>query len=85
MVWWILWLALLTILSYLTDVGVISFMQVWRIPVLNASPLSLLILLATAGLLVRTLWMRRRGEKEKMVKRIEDLEKKLDVLSLEKK
>lgn len=77
MVWWVFGLAFLAILSYLTDVGTIVFLQNLRVPLLNASLLSLLILLCSAGLLARMLWMQRRGEKEILQERIFFLEKEL--------
>ena len=77
MIGWILFLALLAILSYLTDVGVISFLKNLQVPFLNASLLSVLILLGSAGLLVRMLWMRKRAEKERLQERIQILENEL--------
>jgi len=79
MVWWVLFLAVLSILSYLTDVGLLTWLSV-RVPFLNASLLSVLILLAAAGVLVRILWMRKRGRREEMARRIDSLEKKLRIL-----
>jgi hypothetical protein len=84
MIWWVLGLAVLSILSYLTDLEVISFLN-FRVPVLQASLLSLFILLAVLGLLYRILWMKRKGEKEQMRKRIQELEGKLATLASEKK
>ena len=75
MIWWVVALAVLTILSYLTDLGVTSFMQTLRIPFLNASLLSLLILLCTAGILGRMIFMAKKGEKESLKEKIDDLEK----------
>jgi hypothetical protein len=80
MIWWVLGLAVLSVLSYLSDVGVIS-LQGLRVPFLNASPLSVLILLAAAGILVRMLWLKRRGRREFMEKKIRDLEDKLAALA----
>jgi len=77
MIWWVLVLAVLTILSYLSDVGVIAFLQNLRVPGLNASLLSILILLCMAGILGRMRWMSRKGEKESLVNRIKELEEKL--------
>jgi hypothetical protein len=37
MIWWVLVLAVLTILSYLADAGVWTLLQDIRIPLLNAS------------------------------------------------
>jgi len=76
MVWWVLFLAVLSILSYLTDVGMMTWLSV-RVPFLNASLLSVLILLAAAGVLVRILWMRKKGRREEMARRIDSLERKL--------
>ncbi len=80
MILWVLALAILTILSYLSDVGIITFMRTLRIPFLNASLLSILILLCTAGILGRMLLMARRGEKESLRERIIELEKNLKTL-----
>ncbi len=79
MVWWVLFLAVLSILSYLTDVGILTWLSV-RVPFFNASLLSVLILLAAAGVLVRILWMRKKGRREEMARRIDSLEKKLRLL-----
>jgi pheromone shutdown protein TraB len=79
MVWWVLFLAVLSILSYLADVGVLPWLSV-RVPFLSASLLSVLILLSAAGILARVLTMRRRGRREEMEKRIRELEKKLAAL-----
>ncbi len=74
MTWWILFLTVLTILSYLSDVGVLKFLQDIRIPFLHASLLSVLLLLCTLGILVRMLWMRKKGEKEALLSRLAQLE-----------
>jgi cytochrome c oxidase subunit IV len=79
MIWWVLGLAVLSILSYLSDVGVIN-LQGMRVPFLNASLLSVLILLAAAGILSRMLYMKRKGRREKLQQRIQDLESKLAAL-----
>jgi spore maturation protein SpmA len=77
MIWWVCFMVILSVLSYLNDTGVMSFLQNVRIPFLHASVLSLLILLGTAGILIRMLWMRRRGEKEGLQERVKRLEKEL--------
>lgn len=64
MIWWVCFMVILSVFSYLNDTGVMSFLQNVRIPFLHASVLSLLILLGTAGILIRMLWM-RRGERRK--------------------
>ncbi|MDH4272148.1 MAG: hypothetical protein OEW18_09250 [Candidatus Aminicenantes bacterium] len=76
MIWWVLGLAVLSILSYLSDVGVVDLQRL-RVPFLNASLLSVLILLAAAGILARMLWMKKRGRREQLEKKIQDLEGKL--------
>ncbi|HUU37110.1 MAG TPA: hypothetical protein VMW46_02765 [Candidatus Desulfaltia sp.] len=76
MIWWVLSLAVLSILSYLSDVGVVD-LQDLRVPFLNASLLSVLILLAAAGILARMLWMKKRGRREQLERKIRDLEGKL--------
>ena len=77
MIWWVCFMVILTVLSYLNDTGVISFLGNVRIPFLDASLLSFLILVGTAGILIRMLWMRRRGEKEGLKERVKRLEKEL--------
>ncbi len=76
MIWWILVLAVLTILSYLADAGVWTLLQDIRIPLLNASLLSVLLLLCTLGILIRILYKKNRGEKEKLRSMVDDLERK---------
>jgi hypothetical protein len=83
MIWWVFGLVVLSILSYLSDVGVVDLHNL-RVPFLNASLLSVLILLAAAGILARMLWMKRRGRREQLEKRIRDLEGKLALFGSEK-
>ena len=80
MIWWVLLLVVITILSYLSDVGVITFLQDWRVPFLNASALSILILLCLIGLLVRMMRMSKKGEKEALREKVRQLEKELSGL-----
>ena len=80
MVWWVFALVIVTILSYLSDVGAITFMQDWKVPFLNASVLSILILLCLIGLLVRMMRMSKKGEKETLKEKIKELEKKITEL-----
>lgn len=77
MIWWVGFMVILTVLSYLNDTGVISFLQNIRIPFLGASLLSFLILVGTAGILVRMLWKMKRGEKENLHEKIKKLEEEL--------
>mgnify|MGYP005855079995 CR=1 FL=1 len=83
MIWWVLGLAVLSILSYLSDVGVVDLRGL-RVPFLNASLVSVLILLAAAGILARMLHMKKKGRKEELQKRIQDLESKLAALASQK-
>lgn len=76
MIWWILVLAVLTILSYLADSGVWTLLQDIRIPLLHASLLSVLLLLCTLGILIRMLHKKNRGEKEKLRALVDRLEQK---------
>ena len=76
MIWWVLVLAVLTILSYLADAGVWTLLQDIRVPLLNASLLSVLLLLCTLGILIRMLTMRNRGEKERLRSMVHQLEQK---------
>jgi predicted ABC-type exoprotein transport system permease subunit len=76
MIWWVLVLAVLTILSYLADAGVWTLLQDIRVPLLNASLLSVLLLLCTLGILIRMLHMRNRGEKERLRSMVHQVEQK---------
>jgi hypothetical protein len=84
MAWWVLALAVLSVLSYLSDVGVMTWLNL-KVPFLNASLLSVLILLAAAGGLARMLSMKKKGQRELMAKKIQDLEAKLAALASLKK
>jgi len=80
MIWWALILGVLAILSYLSDAGILSFFHDLRVPFLNASIISILILFCLAGLLGRMLRMAKKGEKESLRKRIHELEQEMRVL-----
>ncbi len=84
MIWWVFALTFLSILSYLSDVGVLTFLNI-RVPVINASLLSLFILLSALGLLSRIFYRKRNGQREKMEKRLQELEGKLAALASMKK
>jgi spore maturation protein SpmA len=77
MIWWVGFMVILTVLSYLNDTGVISFLKNVRIPFLDASLLSFLILVGTVGILIRMLLKKRRGEKEGLKERVKRLEQEL--------
>ncbi|TET69155.1 MAG: hypothetical protein E3J56_10130 [Candidatus Aminicenantes bacterium] len=80
MAYWVLILAVVTILSYLSDVGILPFLENLRIPFLNASIFSILILLCMIGVLGRMLKKAKKGEKESLKKRILELEKELNTI-----
>ena len=80
MAYWILILAVVTILSYLSDVGILPFLENLRIPFLNASIVSILILLCMIGVLGRMLQKAKKGEKESLKERILELEKELNTV-----
>ena len=82
MIWWIFALAAVTIISYLTDVGVLPFLKDIRVPLLDASIVSVLLLLCMLGILGRMLSMSRKGQKESLEKRIQELEKELSALKV---
>ncbi len=77
MIWWVFFLVILTVLSYLNDTGVVTVLENVRIPFLHASLLSFLILICAAGILLRLLWKKKKGEKEGLRERIVRLEKEL--------
>lgn len=80
MIWWVFLLVVVTSLSYLSDVGALTFLQDWRIPFLNASLTSVLILLCLIGLLARMMKMSKKGEKEALREKVKQLEKELSDL-----
>ena len=80
MVWWVFLMVIITCLSYLADLGFLAFMQEWRVPLLNASLLSVLLLLCLVGLLSRMMQMSKKGEKEALREKISQLEKELSDL-----
>ena len=80
MIWWVLLMVVITCLSYLSDVGLLAFMQEWKVPFLNASLLSVLLLLCLIGLLARMMKMSKKGEKEALREKVKQLEKELSNL-----
>ncbi len=80
MIWWVLALAVVAILSYLADVGVLTFLQHIKVPILNVSTLSILILLCMLGILLRMLRKSKAGIKESLADKIKELERELSTL-----
>jgi heme/copper-type cytochrome/quinol oxidase subunit 2 len=77
---WALLLAILTILSYLSDIGVFSVLKTWRVPFINASLMSFLILLIMIAMLVRILIKLKKREREALGAKVLELEKELKAL-----
>ena len=78
MIWWILILAVITFFSYLSDVDVFRWVQDVRVPGLNASILSIWLLLCMIGALARLLHKVKEGEKESLALRIMELERRVN-------
>lgn len=74
---WIIFLTILLCLSYLADVGILSFLRDLRVPFLYASLTSVLLLLCLIGIYARILKMTREGRNEFLEKRVEELDAKL--------
>jgi len=83
MIWWILFLTVLTILSYLADIGAWTYLMDLKVPFLHASALSVLLLLCTLGILVRMMSKRRAGEKELLRSKVTQLEREVGVKKTE--
>jgi hypothetical protein len=77
MIVWVIVLTVLAVLSYLSDVGVLPFLQDLRIPFLNASIMSILLLLCAAAMLIRVLVKMKQREKEALGTKITALETEL--------
>lgn len=77
MILWVVILAVLTILSYLSDIGVLPFLKDLRIPFLNASIMSILLLVCAAAMLIRILLKIKQKEKEMLGTKITALEREL--------
>ena len=80
MIWWVFVLVVVTILSYLSDVGVFTFLQDWRVPIFNSSFKSIQILLCLIGLFARMMRIAKIGEKEALREKVSQLEKELSDL-----
>ncbi len=77
MIVWVIILAVLATLSYLSDIGVLPFLQDLRIPFLNASIMSVLLLLCAVAMLIRILLKMKQKEKEMLGTKITALEEEL--------
>ena len=77
MIVWAFVVVVMSILSYLADVGVISILDL-RIPVLGASLMSAVLLLCGLGMMGRIKYMVSKGEKENLLDKVKKLEKRLE-------
>jgi uncharacterized BrkB/YihY/UPF0761 family membrane protein len=77
MIVWVIILTVLAVLSYLSDIGVLPFLQDLRIPFLNASIMSVLLLLCAVVMLIRILLKIKQKEKEMLGTKITALEEEL--------
>ncbi|MFH0796390.1 MAG: hypothetical protein V2A65_04950 [Candidatus Omnitrophota bacterium] len=82
MIVWALIVVAVAILSYLGDVGVNTLIFNKRVPLpgftCNPSLASVLLMLCGLGMMGRIKYMMKKGGKEKLRERVQELEKKLE-------
>ncbi len=76
MLWWVLFLLVLVILSFLSQLGILFTMQI-KSPYLVVTIINIMILGCIVGVVVRILKMMKRKEKETLILKIKELEEKL--------
>ena len=76
MLWWVLFLLVLVILSYLSQLGILFTMQI-ESPYLVATIINIMILGCIVGVVVRILKRTRKKEKETLILKVKELEEKL--------
>ncbi len=76
MLWWVLFLLVLVILSYLSQLGILFTMQI-KSPYLVATIVNIMILGCIVGVVVRILKRTRKKEKETLILKVKELEEKL--------
>ncbi len=76
MLWWVLFLLVLVILSFLAQLDVLLTMQM-KSPYLVATIINIMILSCIVGVVVRILKRMRGKEKETLILKIKELEEKL--------
>jgi Kef-type K+ transport system membrane component KefB len=79
MLWWTVILIVLVVLSFISQLGILFSLQV-KFPVLSALFLNILILASLVAVLYRILTKRKKGEKEVLLKKIQDLEQEVETL-----
>ena len=83
MLWWVLFLLVLVILSYLSQLGILFTMQI-KSPYLVATIINIMILSCIVGVVVRILKRTRKKEKETLFLKVKELEEKLKAKEEEK-
>ncbi len=76
MLWWVLFLLVLVILSFLSQLGILFTMQI-ESPYLVATIINIMILGCIVGVVARILKRMRKKEKETLLLKIKELEEKL--------
>ncbi len=76
MLLWVLFLLVLVILSYLSQLGILFTMQI-KSPYLVATIINIMILSCIVGVVVRILKRTRKKEKETLILKVKELEEKL--------
>lgn len=76
MLWWILFLLVLVILSFLSQLDILFKMQM-KSPYLVSAIITTLIMACTVGVVVRILRRTRKKEKETLILKVKELEEKL--------
>ncbi len=76
MIWWILSVVVVSLLSYLADVGVLVILRE-PVPFLGGSTISVVLMGCCIGMLLRIGRLSRRKEKESMKNRVDHLEDQL--------
>ncbi len=83
MLWWVLFLLVLVILSFLSQLDILLTMQM-KSPYLVSAIITILIMVCTVGVVVRILKRMRRKEKETLILKVKELEEKLKTKEEEK-
>ena len=86
MVIWAIFIVVMAIFSYLNDVGINTFIFNQRLEFLGISypptVASVFLMLCSLGILGRILYMMKKGPREKLEKRLKELEKQVTEKSL---
>ena len=77
MIGWIIVVAVTALLSYLTDVEVLSLLD-QSVPFFGGSTISVILMIVCVMMLLRAMKMSKKGEKEKLRARVEELEQELE-------